>query len=219
MKLKYYISDKILLIAGAIIFLLLVITGHADDSIYVKSGNQIINENFRIVLADNVTSDIIIDNSTIYYYTSKNFYGADKANGTIYYKVAVRGIDDFKQTDNFVYLKTSNVLYKINKTTGGIEQKTNFNNYIDAIYSLFGYGVMSGIPGPQGPPGPQGEIGPAGPQGNPGNDSTPEGGFDIIIDGKGSTITTGFKGVTSSKYNGTLLTSKWLQIIKQAALI
>lgn len=135
MKLKY-------LLCFSIVFLL-AIPGIADDSIYVKAGNEIIKgQDYRIIVQSDILSDVLIDNNSLYFYTKTHAYIVNITTGAIDYKLVIPGINDFKQTDNYLWLKTGTVLYQVNKTSGDIEQKTIFNKYIDAIYSLFGQGVM-----------------------------------------------------------------------------
>lgn len=198
-KMKYYLNNTIIwtFIISSIILLITVSNIKAEDSIYVKSGNQVSNENFKLILMDNVTSDILIDDINIYFYTENNAYSINKTTGSINFKMAIKNIEDFKQTENFTFFKTSNVLYTVNKTTGEIVQKKNFNSYIDAIYSMFNAGILSGISGPQGPQGlpgingSDGAQGPPGPQGIQGNGTALNliAGRNINISTNGSNIT------------------------------
>lgn len=142
----YLLNNKKFLLCAGLIFILLSLISlvKADDSIYIKSDNAIMKDDqFKIVTLSNVTSDIMIDNINIYFYTEKNFYIANKSNGNIIYKINILGIKQQKQTNNYTYVKTNNQIYKINKTSGVIEQKQVFGNVIDKIYSFFGVNTLS----------------------------------------------------------------------------
>lgn len=146
-----------------IIIVFILITGFAaaDDNIYIKSEKDIkINNDIKIINSDPIISDILIDNTSIYYYSNKNLYGVNKSNGEIDYKVQVSGITDFKQSDSYIYLNTNYSIYKINKSDGSIILKQYLYN-VGNIYTFYGAGG-SGM----------GEKGDKGDKGDPGINGT-----------------------------------------------
>lgn len=121
-----------------IIFLSQLGNALTDDSIYIISGNSLIkNNDYKIIFETNLESDLLIDDINIYSYSNKDFYIINKTNGNIKYKIHVNNISQQKQTDKYVYLKTINYVYKINKSTGTIEDKFILNQDIEKIYTLF----------------------------------------------------------------------------------
>lgn len=116
----------------------------ADDSIYIKSNNIVQkNNDFKLILTNNITSDLMIDSNNIYFYTNSNFYIVNKSDGNINYKIFISGIKEQKQTNNFTYLKTDYQIYKINKSSGIIEQKQVFNSIIEKLNSFFGVSTLN----------------------------------------------------------------------------
>jgi hypothetical protein len=114
----------------------------AEDNFYSVSYNTVISDNYKIILDNNVKSDLFIDNNNLYFYTSNNFYIVNKTSGNINYKLSISDIKNQAQSDNYSYLQTDYNIYKINKSSGNIEEKRIYINLLKDIYSLFG---VSGI--------------------------------------------------------------------------
>jgi len=126
---------KLDFLAIAIIILLGIAPGSADY-FYAISGNEIISNDFKIVLTEPVISVILIDNNSIYFYTSTNLYSANKTVGTINYKVQVKDITEISLSDNNIFLKKSFEILTIDKDTGEILSKHFFNALIDKTFSF-----------------------------------------------------------------------------------
>jgi hypothetical protein len=116
----------------------------AEDNFYSVSYNTVISDNYKIILDNNVKSDLFIDNNNLYFYTSNNFYIVNKTSGNINYKLSISDIKNQAQSDNYSYLQTDYNIYKINKSSGNIEEKRIYINLLKDIYSLFGVSGISG---------------------------------------------------------------------------
>ena len=119
----------------------------ADDSIYAISGNTVIKQNvFKIVLTEPVLSDILIDNSSIYFYTYHYIYGFNSTTGNKTFKTSIEKITNQEQTDNYIIATTDHTIYTINKTSGVIEQEKVYIKTISSIYTYImsvGSGIIS----------------------------------------------------------------------------
>jgi len=118
------------LIISMMLFLLTSTIGICDDNFYSVYDNVIISNNYKIILDDVLESNILIDNNNLYYYTLNNFYISNKTNGNILYKLSISSIKNQEQTDNYSYLQTDYNIYKINKSSGIIEEKEYILNYL-----------------------------------------------------------------------------------------
>ncbi len=118
-----------------LILLFLVPLANADN-FYTLSNNQILSNDFKIVLNENIISDIIIDSQNIYYFTPNKFYSNNKTLGYENYNISISGIKNFSISDNNIFLKKSFEILTIDKDTGEILTKHLFNTVLDKIYSL-----------------------------------------------------------------------------------
>ena len=110
-----------------IIVLLMVLSANAaagDDKFYfISNGNKINSEAFKIIMSDNITSEVLMDNYSLYFYTDKNIYSVNNSNGVINFKLNFGYADSISQSDNFIYAKNKLYIIKIDKNTGNIVSK------------------------------------------------------------------------------------------------
>jgi len=161
-----------------LIFLLLFNINNvlADDSVYIISGDQVIKQDtWKFVALENITSNILIDDTQIYFYTENYIYGLNSSYGSKNFKIVLKNSLEQKLTDNLLVIKTNYKTYSINKTTGEIIQKEIYPFTLDSIYTLFGLSnsicnCTNGIDGAPGLPGLNGTDGLDGTNGSNGAD-------------------------------------------------
>jgi len=127
------------------ILLILIPLAQADNNFYAISGNVFISNDYKIYTQNNIINDILIDNESVYFYNNKMLYFVNKTTGIVNFNIFIQNIESIKQTDNFIYVKKSNEILKINKLTGISDTKTVFTKTINNIYSYFmGVSSLSG---------------------------------------------------------------------------
>ncbi|MDO9356611.1 MAG: hypothetical protein Q7T55_23130, partial [Solirubrobacteraceae bacterium] len=72
-----------LIIIGIISIILITFPSiYKADDVYTLSDNIITkNNDYKIISSDNILSDIVIDNSSIYFYSKNYLYGINNSNG------------------------------------------------------------------------------------------------------------------------------------------
>ncbi len=97
--------------------------------------SKIISQNYKIIVTDKIISNILIDDTKIYFYTKNFFYISNKNTGTIIHKISVKNVLNFSQTFLHVYLQKDKEIIQISKETGNIKNKNVFTDSIDKLFT------------------------------------------------------------------------------------
>ncbi len=113
-----------------------------EYDVFVSDRNMVYRINngtiiYKIILIDDVTTPIAIDNSSIYFGSKNIVHSADKKNGTIQYNIVLKNLVTtpilFDNTS--IYYGSNNLLYSSDKLNGTITYKNYFGKNIN-IYNL-----------------------------------------------------------------------------------